>query len=600
MKHTKILSFDSVYILFPLRKIYLKLLQRISRKKNYKNNILILYRLDKDNVFLTNENNISGESIEVTNNTIDSMSINFYRHFEESKSCKIPSINNVPLYQLYPRQVKLKLDGVLRGALRIKNLSNKSEDNIEVITDRQTASIMKEAFVFLEYKPENIIWKVNRLLTLCITINSLFMRFFALLNMYISPSKLPTEYFYKHVDRNAPTVLITTPKNRPADFFSMYVKEFNNKFNIILYSMGALAFTPTNYKRIEFKKTRRLLHGVFNVKNLMWNFESYISDILLIFKNHADLSMSIDVVNSVFNNKIDAHISRLQTNPVDTNLAIEARKRGIFILGDIEEEIFYCDSAVCPSRSESTESVKLAVTKGGKISYKGSNSMINYRFENFVDSHESYLHKLLGLDEQKKIVFYASTPSKEESQRYLTEKLLIDYFSCFNEFVLVMKTHPQDDGRITNQAYLDSSRPLNVILIGDIKQGNKIASQKFNLFENFNFNAALASSDGFLTMSSSAVLQALILGVKTGLVDMFGNAFYEYLINLNAAMLIDDEDSLKTFLENKKLDISDDLLSYCGLKKNNEEFDLGMHLLECLQESNIKIHNKNLIETIVD
>ena len=105
---------------------------------------------------------------------------------------------------------------------------------------------------------------------------------------------------------------------------------------------------------------------------------------LLIFKNHADLRMSVDVVNSIFSNQIDAHISRLQTNAVDTHLAIEARKRGIFILGDLEEEIFYCDSAVCPSKAENTEALRLALAKGGKVSYKGTNSMINYRFEKFL------------------------------------------------------------------------------------------------------------------------------------------------------------------------------------------------------------------------
>ena len=326
------------------------------------------------------------------------------------------------------------------------------------------------------------------------------------------------------------------------------------------------------------------MRGIFNIKNLFSSSDSYIADIILIFKNHADLRMSIAVVKSIFSNQIDAHISRLQTNAVDTYLAIEARRRGIFILGDIEEEIFYCDSAVCPSKSENTESVRLALAKGGDVAYKRSNSMINYRFKNFSDIHDGYLHKLLRVDTQKKIIFYASNPSKEESQRYLTEKLLIDYFSAINEFVLVMKTHPQDNGHILNQAYLDSSRPSNVILIGDIKQGSKIVSKKYNLFESFDFNAAIASSDGFLTMSSSSILQALMLGVKTGIVDIFSNSFYDYLINHKASILIDSDESLRCFLENKKLIITDDILSYCGLNNNNEEFDLGLHLLKSMEK----------------
>ena len=592
MKQTNVLSFDSIHMLFPIRKLYIKLISRISRGINSSNNRLILYRLDKDNFFLTDKRNISGNTVGASYDSIDSMSIKFYRYIEKSGRCNTLLINNVPLYQLYPRQVKLKLEGVLRGALRIKNLLDNNQVKTEIITDRQTASIMKEAFLFLNYTPAYVTWKVNRLLTLCITNNSLFMRFFALINMCISRSKLPSEYFYKHVNSNAPTVLITTPKNRPADFFSMYVKEFNDEFNIVLYSLGVLDVTPDNYKRIEFQRTVRALRGIFDIKNLMWSSGSYIADILLIFKNHADLNMSIDVAKSVFSNQIDAHISRCQTNAVDTYLAIEAQRKGAFILGDMEEEIFYCDSALCPSRSENTLSLRLAVAEGGKVNYKGSNSMINYRFENFSHIHDDYLHKLLNVDTEKKIIFYASTPSKEESQRYLIEKLLIDYFSRIKEFVLVMKTHPQDNGKITNHAYLDSSKPSNVILIGDIKQKHKIVSKKFNLFERFDFNAAIASSDGFLTMSSSAILQALMLGVMTGVVDIYNNAFYEHLINHNATMLIDSEESLRGFLGNKKLDISDDILNYFGLKNNNKEFDIGIYLLKCLEEFDQKNENE--------
>ena len=104
------------------------------------------------------------------------------------------------------------------------------------------------------------------------------------------------------------------------------------------------------------------------------------------------------------------------------------------------------------------------------------------------------------------------------------------------------------------------------------------------MFDDFDFNAAIISSDGFLTFSSSSILQALRLGVKTGIVDKFNNGFYDYLINHKATMLINSDESLQHFLENQKLDISDDVLSYCGLKNNNEEFDVGAHLLKCLEE----------------
>jgi hypothetical protein len=582
---TKILAFDSIYIVNPLRKVYTALISKILNGKKTKNNTLVLYRLDQDNVFIRDKRNLSGMTIGAHKDHIDAMSIKFYKYLEKSGSCDALLIKNLQLYKLLTRQIKLKLGGVLKCAYRIRNLSIESEENIEIVTDRQTASIMKEVFLFLNYEPTNIIWKANGLLTSCITINSLIMRSGSIVKMFISPSNLPKEYYYKHVDSNAPTVLITMPKRRPEDFFSVYVEEFSSQFNIVLYSMGFLHITPNNYKRIKIKKTTGALHGIFNIKNLCWSSDSYIADILIIFKFHFNLSMSIDVVNSIFSNTIDAHVSRLQTNVVDNYLAIEARRRGVFILGDIMEEIFYCDSAVCSSKIANTESLKLALTNGGKVAYKGGNSLINYRLKNFSNKQDRYLHKLLGVDTQNQIVFYASDPSKEESQRYLTEKFLIDYFSRIKEFVFVIKTHSQDNGKITNYAYLDSGKPLNVILIGDITQRSKIISKQFILFNEFDFNAAIISSDGFLTTSSSSILQALVLGIKAGIVDMFHNGYYDYLVIHKAIMLINSEESLQYFLESKKLNVSESTLSYFGLKNESEGFDVGGHLLNCLEKN---------------
>ena len=302
--------------------------------------------------------------------------------------------------------------------------------------------------------------------------------------------------------------------------------------------------------------------------------------------------MGIDVVNSVFSNKIDEHISRLQTSIMDNYMAIEARRREVFILGDVMEEIFYCDAAIISSKMAYTESLKLALSSGAKVAYKGNNSLIKYRLKNFNNNQIHYLHKLLRVDNQKKIVFYASDPSKEESQRYLTEKFLITYFSRAEEFVFVIKTHSQDNGKITNYAYVDSGKPSNVTLIGDITQRSKIASKQFNLFDEFDFKAAITSSDGFLTTSSSSIFEALVLGIKAGIVDKFNNGYYDYLVNYKAVTLINSEESLQHFLENKKLDISDSTLSYCGLKTDNEEFDVGRYLLKCLGEFDKNNENK--------
>jgi len=577
----KILAFDSMHIANPVRWIYVALVSSILNKKNLKKSAVVLYRVDQDNVLIRDKRNVSGIAIGAHYDRIDAMSIKFYQYLQKFGCQEVLSIKGVPLYELYTRQVKEKLRELLKCAFRIRNLSINSEENIEIITDRQTVSIIKEAFLFLNYAPTNITWKVNGLLTSCITINSLIMRFAALVNMFISPSILSKEYYYKHVDSNAPTALITMPRRRPEVFFSMYVEEFISRFNIVLYCPG---FTPNNFKSIKIKRTTGALRGIFNIKNLCFSVDSYLADILLIFKHHVNLSLSLDVVSSMFSHKIDVLINRQQTNVLENHLANEARKRGVFILGHIMEEIFYCDSAVCSSKTQNTESLKLALANGGKVAYTGSNYLINYRLMNFSNKKDCYLHKLLGVDTQNKIVFYASDPSREESQRYLTEKFLIDYFSRIKEFVFVMKTHSQDNGTVTNYAYLDSGKPSNVILIGDITKGRKIISKQFIIFDEFDFNAAIASSDGFLTTSSSSILQALALGIKTGIVDNFNNGYYDYLVNSKATMLINSEESLRHFLENKKLDISDKILSYCGLKNKNEQFDIGGHILKCLGE----------------
>ena len=579
----KILAFDSMYIVNPIRKAYMLFIKKILNAGGTSSSKLILYRQDHDNLFIRDKRNVSAMAIGVHKDHIDAMSIKFYKYLDKSGSSDKLLMKNLKLYKLYTRQVKLKLTGVLKCAYRIRNLSLDSEKNIEIVTDKQTVSIMREAFSFLDFEPTNVTWNANGLLTSCITMNSFIMRCAALIKMFISPSDLPKDYFYKHVDSNLPTVLLTMPQRRADDFFSSYVEEFSSGFNIILYSMGYWKNIPDDYKRIKIERKIGLLQGIFNRKYMCFTADSYIADILLIFYDHANLSMRIDVVNSIFANKIDAHISRLQTNVVDNYLAIEAKKRNIFILGDIMEEIFYCDAAIFSSKSQNTEPSKLALPKKSGVIYKGSNSLINYRLKNFTEKQFHYLHNLLEVDIQKKIIFYASDPSKDESQRYQTEKFLIDCFSHMQDFIFVIKTHPQDNGKITNYAYLDSLKPSNVILIGDIVQKNNISKQ-FMIFDDFDFNAAVSSCDGFLTFSSSSILQALVLGVKTGIVDKFKNGNYDYLVKHKASLLIDSEEKLRNFLKVKTFDLSDEILSYCGLKKNNNEFNVGKYLLECLRE----------------
>ena len=582
---TNILAFESIHILNPLSRYYLAVVKKLLNQEVHTKTRLVLYRLDKDNTLIRDKRNLSGTSIGLHAADVDTLSIKFYRHLEKSKSCDAIQIKNKKLYSLYTRQGKLKLAGILRCALRIQTLSNDRESNLEIISDKQTISIMKEAFLFLDECPHNVQWNSNPKLTICITINSILMRAAAIFKMLSTPTSLPKEYFYKHVSADVPSILITMPRRRPEDFFASYIKNFSNKFNIFIYSSGFLAVTPEGYKRIKIKRTMGVLHGLLRLRYLCWNSESYIADILIIFKNQSNLSISIDLVNSLLNNKIDAHISRLQTSVLDNYLAIEARRKKIFILADIMEEIFYCDDAICPSESEFTEAVKLALNDDSKITFKGSNANIQYRLSNFIAKQDYYLHTLLDINHSNKVIFYASDPSKEQSQRYLTEKFLISHFADMPDLTFVIKTHTQDDGRITHCAYLDAGEPSNILLIGDLVQKQNIVSKQFHIFDEFNFNAAVAVCDGFLTSSSSSILQALILGRKSGIVDLFDNGSYSYLVTYNAAMLVNDEKSLSSFLDANPPDITDRTLRYFGLiNENNNQFNIEEHLQNSLTQ----------------
>ena len=561
------------------------MIKKIFNGEKNLNNRLILYRLDHENLLIREDHNISGMSVGLHKDEIDALSIKFYKYLAKKGACDDLVIKNLQIYNLYTRQIKLKLASLLKCAYRIRNLSSGNEDKLEIITDSQTASIMMETLSFLSLESINITWKTNSLLTWCITINSFLMRAAALLKMIVEPSNLPKDYFFKHVDDDYPTIVVTMPRRRPEDFFLTYIKKFDNEFNIILYSTGFLKSTPLNYKRLKIKQKTGFLRGLFNIKNMCLSAESYIADILIIFNKHNNLSRSIDIVNSIFTNKIDAHVSRLQTNVVDLYLAIEAKRRGVFVLGDLMEEIFYCDSAICPSASDNTEAFKLSLPSDGEIIYKGSSSLMDYRLKNFNERQPHYLHNLLGVNNQKKIIFYASDPSKDESQRYLSEKFLIKYFSKLKDYILVIKTHPQDDGKITNYAYLDSKNASNIILIADEAKEGQIISSNFSIFNGFDFNLAISSCDGFLTSSSTSILQALVIGTKAGIIDKFDNGFYDYLVDHKAAMLINSEESLKKFLETKKLDISDNTISHFGLKNTHEDFNIGRHLLNCLEKN---------------
>ena len=108
----------------------------------------------------------------------------------------------------------------------------------------------------------------------------------------------------------------------------------------MLYSHGFIDEAPDQYTRIKVNKRFGNIKGMFGVKGLMFTAQSYIFDLLIIFKYHSNLNISIDVVDQLFVNEIDVLINRQQTNVVDNYLTMKAKEKGIFVLGDLFEEIF--------------------------------------------------------------------------------------------------------------------------------------------------------------------------------------------------------------------------------------------------------------------
>ena len=94
----RILAFDSMYMVNPLRMFYTALIKKILNGKKTKNSRLVLYRLDQDNVFIREKRNLSGIEIGVHKDQIDAMSIKFYRYLEKSGTCDHLLMKNVQLF----------------------------------------------------------------------------------------------------------------------------------------------------------------------------------------------------------------------------------------------------------------------------------------------------------------------------------------------------------------------------------------------------------------------------------------------------------------------------------------------------------------------
>ena len=68
------------------RKIYIGLVNKILNNGNTKNK-LVLYRLDKENIFINDNRNITGMTIGLHKDKVELLSIEFYRYLEKSGIC---------------------------------------------------------------------------------------------------------------------------------------------------------------------------------------------------------------------------------------------------------------------------------------------------------------------------------------------------------------------------------------------------------------------------------------------------------------------------------------------------------------------------------
>ena len=91
---------------------------------------------------------------------------------------------------------------------------------------------------------------------------------------------------------------------------------------------------------------------------------------------------------------------------LDNYLALEAKRKGIFILADIFEEVYYCNEAIVSSKIDFRETINLALESNGTVFIKGQNDLIRYRLKNTNIINKNYLRNLFNIDKKKKDNFF--------------------------------------------------------------------------------------------------------------------------------------------------------------------------------------------------
>ena len=264
---------------------------------------------------------------------------------------------------IYPRQVKLKLRYIIILALRIKNISENERNKLKVLSDAQTISITREAFKFVDGKDCDVEWGIDRKLTYIVLLNSIIIRVFSVLYWTINSSKLPTYYFKPKNVSKKPSIFYILPKNGPKILYESYVRKLEHSFQFILYSEGFIPEGLPGYTRNQIKISRKKIRGYVNTFKDILTAKGYVYDIILTYRKHCDLPVIKNIADAIYDNNIDIHLSKQQTNALEICAAIKAIDGNVPVVADIMEEVYRADYIICPTEDDFQGGVQLAISE---------------------------------------------------------------------------------------------------------------------------------------------------------------------------------------------------------------------------------------------